>query len=94
MPQPTFSNIQRRLKKQGVYSVVGIPDLEALGLEITTVLYGTYNPLIPMEKRVQVERGLKKALPEIFLSIHGVNRTLMMLTGEDFVAINNAVETI
>jgi len=94
MPQPTFSNIHRRLKKQGVYSVVGIPDLEALGCEITTVLYGTYNPLIPMEKRNELEKGLRKALPEIFFSMHGVNRTLMMLTGEDFVAINNAVEEI
>jgi DNA-binding MarR family transcriptional regulator len=94
MPQPTFSNIQRRLKKQGYYNVIGIPDLEALGCEIITVLYGTYSPLIPMEKRAKLEEGLRKAYPEIFFSIHGVNRVLLMLTGEDFVAINKAVEDI
>jgi DNA-binding Lrp family transcriptional regulator len=94
LPQPTFSNIQRRLKRQGYYQVIGIPDLEAIGCEIITTVYGTYSPLSSIEQRKDLERKIMKQFPEIFYMLSGVHKVLMLLTGEDHVNVNAAVEEI
>jgi DNA-binding MarR family transcriptional regulator len=94
MPQPTFSNIQRRLKKHGYYQVIGVPDLEILGCEIVGVMYGTYSPLIPIEERKELEAEYRIKHPEIFYMLNGVHKLLTFLTAEDYLSLNKAMEHI
>lgn len=94
MPQPTFSNIQRRLRKQGLYSAIGMPDLRSLGLDIVSVIYGTYNPLTSYDERKDLESDLLKRYPEIFYKVSGLHDIVMFLVSTDIVEINNIIDEI
>jgi len=92
--QPTFSNIQRRLKRDRYYSVVGLPDLRALGLNLVSVMYGTFNPISTDLERRALEQGLRNAHPEIFFMVGGVHNLLIFLTSNDFVEMSKAIESV
>jgi len=47
----TFGAVKTKLKNNGVFSTLIFPDFNALGCEILTVCYGTFNPLTTFEDR-------------------------------------------
>lgn len=51
----TVTAIRNRLKREGFYSTIVIPNLQALGCRILGIYYGKYNPLTPMEERMKVD---------------------------------------
>ncbi|ODS41115.1 hypothetical protein BEH94_01050 [Candidatus Altiarchaeales archaeon WOR_SM1_SCG] len=55
----TVNTVKTRLKNNGVFSTLIIPDFNFLGCEILTVLYATFNPLINYEDR---KEGVKKIM--------------------------------
>lgn len=94
IPQPTFSNIQRRLKKDKYYSIVGLPDLQSLGLELIAVIYGSYNPISTDKDRQSLEFFLRQRFPEIFYMVSGVHNVLIFLTSNNFAELNQVIESI
>ncbi len=62
----TVTAIRNRLKKDGFYSTVVVPNLPALGCRLLGVSYGKYNPLTPRAERMKAstfEEKLKQ--PEL-----------------------------
>jgi DNA-binding MarR family transcriptional regulator len=94
MPQPTFSNIRRRLRKQGYFKVVGIPHLDAFCCEMISALHGSYNPIVHKANRDILEKNLESWYPEIFYTLRGVNKVLLLVTAKDFVTLNTVVDEI
>jgi DNA-binding MarR family transcriptional regulator len=94
IPQPTFSNIQRRLKQEKYYSLVGLPDLQALGIDIIAMMYGSYNPVSTDKDRRDLELALRQRFPEIFFMVSGVHNLLIFLASKDYSDLNQVLETI
>ncbi len=94
IPQPTFSNIQRRLKQEKYYSLVGLPDLQALGIDIIALMYGAYNPVSTDKDRQALELALRQRFPEIFFMVSGVHNLLIFLASKDYSDLNQVLETI
>ncbi len=49
----TVTAIRNRLKKEGYYSTIVVPNLPALGARMLAIYYGKYNPLTPIEERMK-----------------------------------------
>ena len=49
----TITAIRNRLKKDGFYSTIVVPNLPALGCRLIGVTYGKYNPLTPRTERMK-----------------------------------------
>lgn len=67
--QPTFSAIRRRLKKEGYYKILYVPMIQSLGAEILAVIYTNFNPVIPLEKRVEITGQKIEKSEEILFSM-------------------------
>jgi len=50
----TITAIRNRLKKDGFYSTIVVPNLPMLGCRLLGVAYGKYNPLTPRTERMKV----------------------------------------
>lgn len=62
----TVTAIRNRLKAQGFYSKIVIPNLQALGCRLLGIYYGKYNPLTPLEERVKASTtGEDQKHPEL-----------------------------
>jgi len=94
IPQPTFSNIQRRLKQEKYYSLVGLPDLQALGIGLVALMYGSYNPVSSDKDRRDLELAIRQRFPEIFFMVSGVHNLLIFLASKDYSDLNQVLETI
>jgi DNA-binding MarR family transcriptional regulator len=94
IPQPTFSNIQRRLKQEQFYSLVGLPDLQALGIDLIAFMYGSYNPVSSDKDRRDLELAIRQRFPEIFFMVSGVHNILIFLASKDYSDLNLVLETI
>jgi len=53
----TFSVIKTKLKHNGMFSNIIVPDFNALGCEVLTISYGSFNPAVTLK---DMKRGLKK----------------------------------
>ena len=51
----TVTAIRNRLRKEGFYSNIIIPNLPALGCRILGITYGKYNPRAPQEERMKAK---------------------------------------
>lgn len=94
IPQPTFSNVVRRLTQKKEYSLVGLPDLQRLGLELIGVVYGSYNPVSTDRDRRNLEVEMRQRYPEIFFMVSGVHQVLILLASCDFAELNKILEAI
>jgi len=94
IPQPTFSNVVRRLERNKYYSIVGLPGLQNLGLELIGVIYGSYNPISTDKDRQGLEAALKQKYPEIFFMVAGVHQVLIFLASNDYAEMNNILDGI
>jgi DNA-binding MarR family transcriptional regulator len=94
IPQPTFSNVVKRLDRKNYLSTVGLPGLEYLGLELIGVLYGSYNPTSTDKDRREIELNLRQRYPEIFFMVSGVHQVLMFLASNDFTELSKVLDDI
>ncbi|HEC75670.1 MAG TPA: winged helix-turn-helix transcriptional regulator [Thermoplasmatales archaeon] len=67
--QSTVSAIRKRLKDEGYYRVHAVPMIQNFGAEIMTVTYTNFNPVIPLEKRIEITEKKIEASEEIFFSM-------------------------
>jgi len=64
----TLTSIKRRLKERKLFKTLTIPLINRLGCELLSVIYMQYNPVIPLEERVQTTKKTIEVFDEIFFS--------------------------
>ncbi len=67
--QSTVSAIRKRLREENYYKVYLVPMLQNFGAEIMAIIYTNFNPVIPLERRVEVTEEKIEASEEIFFSM-------------------------
>jgi len=67
--QSTVSAIRKRLKEENYYKLYFVPMLQNFGAEIMAIIYTNFNPVIPLEKRVEITEEKIEASEEIFFSM-------------------------
>lgn len=68
MSQSTFTTIRQRLHGRGYYRLAAVPLMQNLGCEMLALIYTDFNPMVPLEERVQKTSKVVEASPEIFFS--------------------------
>lgn len=69
LKQSTVAAIRKRLKEEKYYRYVAIPMLNAMGAEMMAVTYTTFNPVISLEKRIDITEKKIETSEEIIFSV-------------------------
>ncbi|MBC7081104.1 MAG: hypothetical protein H5T44_02505 [Thermoplasmatales archaeon] len=69
LKQSTVSAIRKRLKKEGYYKILSVPMLQNLGAEMLVLTHTNFNPVIPLEKRIEITEKNIEAYEEIVFSM-------------------------
>lgn len=83
----TVSSIRNRLRKSGYYRAIVLPSLQSIGCELLAVIYTTFNPLIPLEKRVEIAGKSIDIFEEIFFSLGEQDKGFSMSLSPDYTTI-------
>ena len=65
----TLTSIKRRLADRGFFSRLTVPMVNRLGCELLAAIYMQFNPVIPLEKRIQTTKRTIEVSDEIFFSV-------------------------
>jgi DNA-binding Lrp family transcriptional regulator len=65
----TVTSIRNRLKENELIRRINIPHFEKLGCQMLVTIYTSFNPLIPLEERVEITGKTIEVFEEIFFSI-------------------------
>jgi DNA-binding MarR family transcriptional regulator len=65
----TVTSIRHRLKQKEYCRKLRIPQLQNMGCQMFVVIYTSFNPLIPLEERVEITGKTIEVFEEIFFSI-------------------------
>ena len=87
----TFTSIKKRLKSEGYYKQILIPDLKNMGCEFLGVIFTNFNPVISLEERIKITSETIEVADEIFLSIGDPEKGFSLSLNENytnFVRIN------
>ena len=69
LKQSTVAAIRKRLKEEDYYRYAAVPMLNAMGAEILAVTYTTFNPVISLERRIDITEKKIETSEEIIFSI-------------------------
>jgi DNA-binding MarR family transcriptional regulator len=69
LKQSTISAIRKRLKEEGYYKIISVPMLQNLGAEMLVLIHTNFNPVIPLEKRIEITEKSIEAYEEIVFSM-------------------------
>ena len=92
MKVSTFTAIKKRLKNEGYYKLILIPDLKYLGCEFLGVIFTNFNPVISLNERLKITKETIEVSDEIFLSIGDPEKGFSLSLNENytnFVRIND-----
>lgn len=65
----TLTSIKRRLTASEFYHNLNVPMLNRLGCELLAIIYMQFNPVIPLEKRIQTTKKTIEVFDELFFSV-------------------------
>lgn len=65
----TLTSIKRRLYESHMFRQIHVPLLNRLGSELLAVIFTQFNPVIPLEERVEKAKETIEVFDEIFLSM-------------------------
>jgi DNA-binding MarR family transcriptional regulator len=65
----TLTSIKRRLSANKFYNTLNVPMLNCLGCELLAIIYMHFNPVIPLETRIQTTKRTIEVFDEIFFSV-------------------------
>jgi hypothetical protein len=65
----TLTSIKRRLTVNNFYNYLNVPMLNCLGCELLAIIYMHFNPVIPLDKRIQTTKKTIEVFDEIFFSV-------------------------
>lgn len=91
----TVTAIRNRLKREGFYSRIFIPNLPALGARLLAIYYGKYNPLMPFEERTKAETfGEDSRHPELVFGRSTDTEFIKIYVAEHLVDVRNVRDRI
>jgi len=67
--QSTVAAIRKRLRKEGYFTTVAIPMLQNVGAELLIFTHASFNPVIPLSKRLEITEKKIEAFEEIVFSL-------------------------
>ncbi len=88
----TFSTIKRKLSDQRYYKNLYAPLLSKLGAELLAVIYTQFNPVIPLEKRVEKTKKTIEVFDEIFFSVGEQEKGFSISISENYTNIGRINE--
>ena len=65
----TLTSIKRRLREKGYYRKIMVPMLNNFGAEMLAVIHTEFNPVIPLEDRIEKTKKTIEIFDEIFFSV-------------------------
>ncbi|RLI61559.1 MAG: hypothetical protein DRO88_12875 [Promethearchaeia archaeon] len=80
----TFTSIKKRLKKEGYYKLLIVPNLQYLGCEFVGVIFTSFNPVISLDARLKITKENIEISDEIFLSIGDPEKGFSLSLNENY----------
>lgn len=80
----TFNTVRQRLFERGLFMPVKIPALHRLGCEMMAIVYTSFNPIIPVEKRVEMTREKIEIFDEMIHSVGEIHRGFSLSFSENY----------
>ncbi len=83
----TLTSIRRRLQKKGYFRSIRLPYLQHFGCELLAVIHTHFNPVIPLQKRVDITEDKIEASEELFFSIGEFEKGFSLSLSENYTVI-------
>jgi len=83
----TITSIRNRLKRNDYYRKLIIPRLQKLGCQLIAAIYTTFNPLIPLDERIEITGKTIEIFEEIFLSVGEHDKGFSLSLSKDYSTI-------
>ncbi len=96
MRQSTVAAIRKRLAEEGYYKIHAIPMLQNFGAELMAIIHTNFNPVIPLEKRIEITEEKIEAAEEIFFSMGEEDKGFSLSFAKNYTAIGiiNDIRTL
>ena len=83
----TLTSIRRRLQQKRYFRTIRLPYLQHFGCELLAVIHTHFNPVIPLQKRVDITEEKIEAAEELFFSIGEFEKGFSLSLAENYTAI-------
>lgn len=88
----TLTSIKRRLADHGYYRTLMIPLVNRLGCELLAIIYMQFNPVIPLQERVETTKKTIEVFDEIFFSVGEEEKGFSMSLSQNYTNIGRINE--
>ncbi|MEA2055128.1 MAG: hypothetical protein U9O96_08525 [Candidatus Thermoplasmatota archaeon] len=83
----TVISIRRRLREHDYFRTIRLPMLQNFGCEILVVSYTNFNPVIPLQKRIEVTEEKIEVSEELFFSLGEFEKGFSLSLSRDYTNI-------
>ena len=83
----TVTSIRNRLRLNDYFRRLVIPRLQNLGCKMLVTIYTSFNPLIPLEERVEITGKTIEVFEEIFFSVGELDKGFSLSLSKDYATI-------
>ena len=88
----TFTSIKRRLATHQLFRTLNIPLVNHLGCELLAVIHTQFNPVMPLEQRIQTTKNNIEVFDELFLSVGDQEKGFSLSLSENYTNIGRINE--
>jgi len=88
----TLTSIKRRLSTEAYYRTHLVPLVNRLGWEMLAVMYTQFNPVIPLEDRIETTKRTIEVFDEIFFSVGEEEKGFSMSLSQNYTNIGRINE--
>ncbi|MBN2599690.1 MAG: hypothetical protein JXA75_04035, partial [Candidatus Thermoplasmatota archaeon] len=88
----TLTSIKRRLAAQGYYRSILVPLVNRLGCELLAITYMQFNPVIPLQERLQTTKRTIEVFDELFFSVGEEEKGFSMSLSQNYTNIERINE--
>jgi len=85
--QSTVAAIRKRLREESYYKIFAVPMLQNFGAEMMVVIHTNFNPVIPLEKRIEITEKRIEASEEIFFSMGEEDKGFSLSFAKNYTSI-------
>jgi len=83
----TVISIRRRLREHDYFRTIRLPMLQDFGCEIMAVAYTNFNPIIPLQKRIEITENRIEVSEEMFFSMGEFEKGFSLSLSRDYTSI-------
>jgi len=84
LKQSTVTSIRQRLRKNAYFRTLRIPIIQNIGCKLLVVTYTSFNPIINLDKRVQITGKTIEVFEEIFFSVGEQEKGFSLSCSKDY----------